>query len=275
MNEALPIAVDLADAELAADVTAHVESVLGWQVVEPGPHLQVRLALSDRVHHEVPTVVIVRDDDPELLRERLRAGALDVVCWPLDRDRLVALVPTAPIPRPADRVIAVSGAAGGVGTTTVALALGAQFAWSGARTAVLTDQVGLRMAGPIQGGPVAGIDGLSVVAAAGTTAGGERPAVLIVDRGIAARGQVVVARPDAALLNVLRDADDSVVVVTCGVGGLRAAEISRAVQGRPHVALDTSFRVARAGLRGRVPVSLPGSFLAGVAEVAQVLGVSA
>ncbi|CAN5858407.1 hypothetical protein BH24ACT15_BH24ACT15_23930 [soil metagenome] len=273
IDDALPVALDLADSALAQDVTAHVESVLGWQVVQPSPHLPVRLLLADQVDPGTPTVVVTTQTDPQGWALQLREGAIDVVLWPADAQRLSAAVPPLIVQRPADLIIAVAAASPGAGASTVALALGAHQAWKGDRTVVVTNKAGMALAGIDAEGPAAvtGVAGLSVAAsvatATATLAGGQRPDVLIVDRGLGANGHVLVGLPDAALLRTLAGHSANVTVVTCGIGGLRPGELRRVLRGRRHIALERSFRVARAGLHGRVPVALPGRYLAALSDV--------
>lgn len=270
IETALPVAVDLADPDLAADVCAHVESHLGWQVVQPGPHLRVHLRLADAVDPAVPTVVIAWHPPAERVRECMRAGALDVLAWPGDVSRLAGLQPTpAPI-RPARVLLAVTAAARGVGASTVALALGALGAWAGLQTVVTTDEAGRHLAGITGPGrqPVAGIEGLSVAPTVRAAIADATPDVLVADLGVGRRGHVLVARPDRMLATALPQHAPTTTVVTVGTGALRPGERRRLLAGRPHVALDDSFRVARAGLRGRVPVGLPGRWLAALDPVA-------
>jgi hypothetical protein len=276
MDDALPIEVALADPDLAADVTSHVESRLGWQVVRPGPHLRVRLRLADDPPgpsdpSDAPTAVVRRAADVDLVRAALAAGAVDVLRWPDDAGRLPHLVPPSTAARPAGTVLGVAGSASGVGTTTVALALGALHAWAGRRTVVLTDRAGRRMAGDPDAG-VAGIRGLRVVDDL-LHVGPDDAEVLVADRGVGRRATVLVARPDAGLVGALADPVwGSAAVVTVGEGGLRPGELARLVGGRAHVHLDWSFRVARAALCGRVPIGLPGRHLAALGPIARAGG---
>jgi hypothetical protein len=268
---ALPVVVDLPDPDLAAEVTAHVESRLGWQVVDPGPHLPAGVRLAADVRSGTPTIVIGWAPDPSSARAALRAGALDVLAWPADASRLADIDIPARTHRPAEHLLAVAAAARGVGASTVALALGAQAAWSGRRTVVVTDAAGCDLAGVTATGlsEVAGVDGLSVAPDVHAAAAAGRPDVLVADVGCA-RGHVLVARPDRALARAL-GGDDPRAVVTVGEGGMRPSEVHRVVDGRRVVSLDQSFRVARAGLRGRVPVSLPGGYLAALAPLLDLL----
>ncbi|WP_370326456.1 hypothetical protein [Euzebya sp.] len=265
LDDALPVAVDLADADLAADVVAHVESVLGWQVVDPTPHLPARLALADRVDPALPTVVVAaRGTEPPPA-----PGALAVLTWPDQADRLAGLVPPAVVRRPARLVTAGAGTAPRVGTSTVALAIGAHHAWAGRTAVVVTDAAGRRLAGVPGPGrhPVAGVEGLSIADDVIHAAVGEAADVVVVDRGAGGRARVVVGRPDADLVRAAADLDRTTTVITTGTGGLHRGELARLLDGRHHIPLPDSFRVARAGLRGRVPVGLPGRYLAALAPL--------
>ncbi len=272
-HDGLPVVVALQSSTLAAEVTAHVESVLGWQVVLDGPHLPARLRLADAPDGTLPTVVVARDPDRAVTRQAFQRGALGVLAWPADADRLPDMVPDLPCRRPAGTVLAVAATARGIGASTVALALGALHAWAGDRVVVGTDRAGACLAGVRTDGVVAvgQVPGLSVRVGDGHVAGGEgdtRPDVLVVDRGTRGRGQVLVARPDRGLIQAVeadRLEDASLVVV--GEGALREDEVRRLLGGRPHTLLPRSFRVARAGLQGRVPGALPGSYLQALAPL--------
>jgi|GEM_PF-1710794 len=118
------------------EVTAFVEAEAGWRVVGAEGPPRPLLVLADRVLAAAPTVVIC-DGTPEPAHERelLAQGALDVIGWPADRHRLLqaparvrAVGGGRPVP-----TLHVAGAGGGVGTTTVALALAGLLAWPGLR----------------------------------------------------------------------------------------------------------------------------------------------
>jgi len=81
--------------------------------------------------------------------------------------------------------------------------------------------------------------------------------VVVADRRTAVLGaDLVVARPDRCL----EDAGDAPVAVV-GRGVVGAAGVRRLLGRDPVVWLPHSARVARAGLAGRVPSGLPGSWL--------------
>lgn len=295
----LPVTVDLHGA-LAQEVVAYVEGEAGWQVVaDAGPPRPV-LALADRPLAGRPCVVVVDGrPDADQTRAALLAGALDVVGWPDDRARLLEVPLRVLAARPAGgttAVLRVGGAAGGVGTSTVALALAGLLAWSGRRTAVAGDDDLLRLCGlgPWRGPgvaevaalhatdarrevvelarPVAGVPGLCALGGAGAgwtvdqagpAGAGSWPMDAVVvdlrDRPIGA--DLVVARPDAGLRSI---AGTHTPVVLVGEGPLDARGVRRVIGRPPLLWLPASARVARAGLAGRVPSALPGRWLAAV-----------
>ena len=265
---ALPVAVEMADRQLADDVVRWVESTLGWQVVADSAALPARLRLVDVASVQdgaarEGAVLIARSLDGADLRHAIDSGVRDVVRWPEEAERLAGLRPSAVV-RPAAEVVGVAGAAGGVGTSTVAVAAAAVSAWSGVPTWLVTDGAGRRLCGGDGSAfeEVESLPGLRIGGdlhdAIGRSRVGER---VVVDLGVDPRGHVLVARPDASLLAAVRDGSAS-VVVTVGTGGLHPHEVARAVAGRRHVPLDHSVRVARTGLRGRLPGALPGRLVA-------------
>lgn len=288
----LPVTVAL-DEALAQEVTAYVEGEAGWQVVAEGGPLRPVLALTARPLPGQSCVVVVAGvPSADLLRGALLAGALDVVGWPLDRARLLEAPLRAVTARPADgatAVLRVAGAAGGTGTSTVALALAGLLAWEGRRTLVTGDDDLLRLCGlgpwdgpgaaevaaldaadaraeiPALARPVAGVPGLAALggADAGWAVGdGVRSwpadAVVVDLRCRRAGADLVVARPDAGL-RALTGVRDPVVLV--GDGPLDARGVRRLLGGAPLAWLAASARVARAGVAGRVPSGLPGRWL--------------
>lgn len=269
MIEDLPVAVVLPP-PLADRVTAWVEHDLGWQVVDPGGSLPPALVLTDRPCGGLPWIAVT-DGVPADGRAtaQLAAGAQDVVGWPDDRDRIPMIAARVDLQRevvPRGLQLSVSGIAGGVGTSTVTLAIGGLLAWAGAAVLVVGGG-GLRaLAGTVQDhgaghAPVAGVPQLSVaghdVDIATVAWSGD---VVVSDAGtrVMPDTTVVVARADAGLRRA-RPLDVPVIVVGDRPLGARDAE---RVLGRPAVAhLPWSLRVARAGLLGRVPSALPGRWL--------------
>jgi len=139
MIEDLPVAVALPP-PLGTDVALWIERDLGWQVVDRDGPLEPVIALSDRECGPSPWIAVTDGaPDGEQVRRHLTAGALDVVAWPHDRLRIPLLAAQAERDRGADDHrgrLTIAGAAGGVGTSTVALAIGGLLAWSGAAVLV-------------------------------------------------------------------------------------------------------------------------------------------
>lgn len=287
----LPVSVEL-DGELAEAVTAYVETEAGWQVVAGGGPPRPVVTLTARPRAGEPCVVVVEGaPDHEVTRAALLAGALDVIGWPADRARLLeAPLRVRALARPvgAAAVLRVGGAAGGTGTSTVALALAGLLAWRGARTLVAGGDDLLALCGLAPwGGPGAAdvavidpsdarreVDALAraVPGVAGLVALGGGGAAIIepegwpadvvvidVRAGGRADADVLVARPDVGVRAV---AGASAPVVLVGDGPLDARGVARILGRRPAAWLPASARVARAGLAGRVPSALPGRWLA-------------
>lgn len=287
----LPVAIAL-PGPLGAEVAGWVEAE-GWQVVSLDDGLRPGLLLAAQVVATHPCVVVV-DGPPsaEEVRTALQAGALDVVGWPDDADRIRALPSrvrgleregTAGGPRR----LTVAGVAGGVGTSTVALAIGALLAWSGREVLVVGDADLLALCAvdpwrgpgsaevallgpagaadeiPALSRPVPGVAGLRVLGGGADTlldTGGWPCDAVVLDLRTAGRmeADLLCARPDAHL-PAAAEAGGGVLLLGDGPLGSRQvhAALGRRVAGR----LPDSARVARAGAAGRVPSALPGSWL--------------
>lgn len=290
---ALPVALDLAGGH-GDSVRRWVEGVLGWQPVEargdalvpPAVRLvDVAARVTPGPARVAPAVLVLTDqDDPAAVAA---AGALHtpaaVVTWPADRDRLADVVAdVVAAPRPPDATattaLRIGGTGGGVGTTTVALALAGLAAWQGrGALAVVRDRLlagGIRdvpveaLASPDlweRATPVAGVPGARAVAVArdappDVDAIGPPQGVVVVDAGVSPDADVLVARPDAAgLAGAAATTAAAIVVVGNGAASTRA--LARACGSRRRLLLPWSARVARAGLLGRVPAGLPGAWL--------------
>jgi hypothetical protein len=295
--DALPVELRLARPD-AARVTAWVEGVVGWQPVDGATGgLVPRVRLTDVAATSradavaapaspaaLPAVLLlVAGDDPPIAVasavQRLRPAA--VVAWPDARDELAAVVASllaaSPTPHTDEVALRIGGAAGGVGTTTVALALGALAAWRSGPTLVLTaGAVPLALprtveldtlAGPrtfAEATPVAGVPSLRVLRCAGhareaaVDAGPAR--VLVRDVGVTDEADVLVLRrDDAGLAGLERSAAAVAVLLDDGV--VPPTAVAAAAGGRRVVSLPRSVRVARAGALRRVPVALPASYL--------------
>jgi hypothetical protein len=294
---ALPVAVDVA-ARLADEVRDHVEGVFGWQPVDEAtaalvpPMLRLVTPDTTRVVDDVPAVLLVpeRTTAAEAARAGARHRALATVAWPAERatlgERGAELLAASVPRRGTQEVVHVAGAAGGVGTSTVALALAGLAAWRGVRVLVaLTSGAPVAKVRTVEPSavaahdlygratPVPGVPGARAV----VVTGAEPPAVdllsdggadlVVVDAGRGAEGDVLVCRPDRAAIERLGTTPAGVVVVN-GPGAASPRTLSRAAGGRRLVTLPWSARVARAGLVGRVPASLPGSWLRRLAPLA-------
>lgn len=275
--DALPVVVATSP-DLAGEVRAFVEGHCAWQVVHAADGLPPALALAERVVAGIPTIVLVRTPDAEAVRSALLAGAVDVVEWPAQRDRLPHVATRLVDPRAgrAAPVLRVTGAAGGVGTSTVALAVAGLAAWRGTPTVVVGQRDLLRLCGvdgPAAAAPpdiegfgvaaeVPGVPGLRVLhgrlplTGAGATGG-----VVVADEGVGGTTGILVGRPDRALVEALVDPARWRAVVVVGDGALPLRAVHRLGRGTRLVRLPWSARVARAGLRGRVPAGLPGTTL--------------
>lgn len=284
-TDALPVRLALAGPHATA-VGRWVESVVGWQAVDATASRLVPpvLALADvlgacAAPPGLPLVLLVADDDHPTAAAATAAGAAAVVAWPRDRDQLVeAASAVVAAPRPRETLeLGVGGAAGGVGTTTVALALGGLLAWQRQPTLVLTHGA---VPGPGgRGIPVEELAGVPVWDLAAPSPGAPAlrvlrlpgpvptevveaaPAALVVrDLGVDVAGDVLVIRRDRAGLGALTRSAAAVAVVM-DTGPAPSRLLVRAAGGRRLVTVPWSARVAQATFVGRVPAGLPGSWL--------------
>lgn len=276
MIEDLPVAV-LLPPPLDQQVAAWVERDLGWQVVDPTGSLPPALALATAACETLPWIAVTDGRPPDdTVTALLREGAEDIVAWPDDRARIPLIArridlhrrETAGGPR-----LVVAGIAGGVGTSTVALAVGGLLAWRGASALVIGGDGLLALAG-VDGErsasgshtPVPGVGGLSVAARhADSAAVAWSGDVTVVDAGtrVTADITLVVARADGSLRRAGRL--DQPVLVN-GDAPVGPGDIPRLLGRQPLARLPHSARVARAGLHGRVPTALPGRWLATVGD---------
>lgn len=280
-TEALPVRLCLLGPDAAA-VDRWVGS-LGWQAVGSDPSVPVTPVLTladvpavldgDRLEAGEDTVLVVAGDAPlDAARAAAHGSVRAVTGWPDGRDALPAIAGRILAGRSGPVVddLRVAGGAGGVGTTTVALALAGLCAWRGRRTLFLrgggrSDRQGGELEGTTAwrgAEPVPGISGLRVLEVDDPRVPvGEGPASLVVrDLARAVETDVLVVRRDRAGLDAVRATTAGVVVVT-DTGPAPVAAMRQAASGRRLVTVPWSARVARAGLRGRVPAALPGSWL--------------
>jgi hypothetical protein len=286
---ALPVELDL-HGRSADGVRGWVEGTLGWQPVGGATAGLVPPAVVLRdldsthvatVAGVVPDVLLVDDDAaPSRIAEvaaAMRPAA--VVAWPSGRDVLVERV-AAVIERPRHRapagsLLRIGGSAGGVGTTTVSLAVAGLAAWSGASTLAVVRGNGLVApvvsAAALQGiglwahaAPLPGVPGARAVRLVGSDevpdASDPEIGMVVLDAGVDPEVDVLVCRPDAAALEALVLTTAAAVVVV-GEGPVAPRDLRRAASGRRGILLPWSARVARAGLAGRVPAGLPGAWL--------------
>lgn len=221
-----------------------------------------------------------------------RLGPAAVLGWPRDRDRLPALAAgLLEVPRRREGSPArllVGGSAGGVGTTTVALAIGGLRAWHGTRTLAAVRGLG----SPYQGFPTAALAGGDLWSAADRLPGIDAlravrlldhavvPEItdraiqaVILDAGPDPDCDVLVCRPDAAGLAAL-EITPAAAIVLVGDGVVPRRALTSAAAGRPVLRVPWSARVARAGATGRLPAGLPGTWIAALRPlVAELVGV--
>jgi len=298
--QAVPVTLALGDRHVGT-VRRWVEGTLGWQAVEddldgPVPPA-VRLVdvdgalrlIETGAGDRLPTLLLVEDDDePAVTADVARRLQPAGVCrWPDGRDALPDLVMRAVGDRRATtavgRVLRVGGVAGGVGTTTVVLALTGIGAWSGQHAlAVVHGHVGVRDAAAVppdaivapdlwsRATPLPGLAGARVVHT-GPTAALRAPAdrrigLSVLDVGTDPELDVVVCRPDRGAAEQLPVTMAGAIVVV-GRGLLSPERIAELAGGRRVVHVPTSVRVARAVLRGQVPAGLPGRWIAALRPV--------
>lgn len=291
--DALPVLLDLRGAH-ADRLRRAVEGELGWQPVAPDGSVPPRVRMADvraverwevsAAASDPPLLLVVGPGDPpdRAAAAALRAGAAAVHPWPSPVARLAATVTrlvrdSRASAGPPQECWRVGGAAGGVGTTTVALALGGLLAWEGARVLVVAHGwVPGPVAAPVEAAALAapgldrvargarGVPGLRVLRAVGDTEAcrvhaGARE-VVVRDDGVAADVDVLVCRRDPAGLEAVSETTAGAIVV-CDDGIVPLGELQRRAGGRRIVIVPRSVRVARAAALGRVPASLPGRWL--------------
>jgi hypothetical protein len=285
---ALPVVIDVSERH-AGEVRGHVEGVLGWQPVDDDTAVLVPPALrlvspsSRPVGGGAPRLLLLPDgtDPVEAAEAGARHGVRAVVAWPSRRHLLdevaAGLLARPREPRAGVEPVRVVGAGGGVGTSTVTLALAGLAAWRGARVLAVVDAdapVGEVRRVPAdalaahdlmsRASELPGVAGARVVVAERGT--GTLPDTLpgvdvaLIDGGSDADGDVLVCRPDRVALDRLSATAAGSVVVN-GEGPVPRRVLARATGGRTCVELPTSARVARAVLLARVPASLPGAWL--------------
>lgn len=305
---ALPVTIDV-DAAHAPHVREYVEQVLGWQPVDAEssqfmpPAIRIvdvatLLAGSSATaqpavraapsHHErrsagtVPCLLLVTAESSPVHAAEVAANHAPqaVIAWPDEREQLRIHAGRVLRSRPgsdgATAEFTIGGCAGGVGTTTVTLALAAIMAWRGRRSlAVVRGPVPTRSVTPAdqtllrapdlfaRASAVDGVPRCRIVRvddAASVSIADESIDCVISDGGVDVDVDVVVARPDgAAIERVGSTTAGWAIIVGTGPVGLRT--VAHQLPGRQIVQLDTSARVARAAAARRLPGAFPGAWL--------------
>jgi hypothetical protein len=282
----VPVAIAL-EGPLQHEVRAYLESEAGWHVVDVDGPVRPVLRVVSEPCDAACVVVASAPVPPQRVREALARGALDVVAWPDERARLLTAPARVPPPSALGRAVPllrIGACRGGVGASTVALAAGALVAWSGRSALVVTDDAGVMLAGLGRwtgagavelaalgpqaadevahvARPVPAVQGLHVVGggAVDMATNGWPYDIVVVDMGRAGRNDadLLVGAADGSLRAAPAGAD--VLVVTHGP--LDRAGVRRHLGRDPAGWLPFSARVARAGVAGRVPSSLPGTWV--------------
>lgn len=260
--DCLPVSIEISSPDLRAAVTRYVESNLGWQVVVDSAHYPAALVLADQPQSGRPYVHI--GDESLNVTEALRAGAKDALVWPSDAERLANLQMKRSGIRTGRRLI-ISQAGARVGASTLALALGAIYAWAGTKVALAAGPALIRAAGMPHPGRVLACPNLWLIDPDAGPPDGF--GMVIVEAPLGEKTQVLVGRPDRELVVGARTVAQLRRIITIGEGELRPEEIRSAVGASRYGHLDWSHRIARAGLRGALPQSFPGRFLKELADV--------
>lgn len=285
--DALPVEIALAG-DHAEAVRRWIESVAGWQALAVGddPAVPPVLRIADVPGSDrpgptpLPSVLLISVDDDAAAAAAAGRAADEVLRWPVDRDRLED-VAAGLIARSRDELerpeLRVGGAAGGVGTTTVALALGAIASWElGAALVITHGAVPAPLERRLPVGALAatgawdaaerlpGVRGLRALRCDGPAVGAAvspgAARLVIRDLGVRVEVDTLVVRRDRAGLEAVGSAT-SALTVCIDDGPVGPRTFRRAAAGRRIVVVPTSARVARAGARLRVPAGLPGSWL--------------
>lgn len=260
--DCLPVAIEIASQDLRTAVTRYVESDLGWQVVVDSPHYPAALVLADQPVSGRPYVHI--GDESLDVAEALRAGAKDALIWPADASRLATLDLKRTGIRTGRRLI-ISQAGAHVGASTLALALGAIYAWSGVKVALAADPKMVRAVGVPHPGRILTCPNLWLIDPDAGPPDGF--GMVVVEAPLGEKTQILVGRPDRYLLHRSRTHPHLRRIITIGEGELRPDELRSAIGAQRYSHLDWSHRIARAGMRGALPQSFPGRFLKQLADL--------
>lgn len=260
----MPVAVELSTAELRNEVSRYVEHVLGWQVVVDSPHYRAALMITD---HPVPDrrcVCIVKDD--AAIANALREGAVEAIVWPRDAQRLASVSSPNPVIRSGRRLV-ISQSGHQVGASTLALAIGAIYAWAGTKVALAASPEVIKATGMEYPGRILACPNLWLLTPDAGPPDGF--GLVVVEAPISPKTQILVGRPDRDLARGAARTPQARRIIAIGEGECRPAEVCHMVGAQRFGHFPWSFRIARAGLRGALPQSFPGRFLA---DLAQLLG---
>lgn len=269
-------------------VRRFLESVLGWQVIDTAtanllpPAVRIVDTTITREDLSTPTILLIGDDESAKLVGdacvQCRPDA--IVRWPDDRERVGEIVERVLDTRPSaeasgTRVLRVGGSAGGVGTTTLALAFAGLAGWrrwpsvaalrSGEFVSSHATIDAAACSSPdlyARATPLDGCATARVVVTSGTVGSPTDPSLrlLVVDVGVTHDADVLVAGRDRAGLDAARRSTAGLVVAV-GAGPASLEALAEASGGRRVVAVPTSARVRNAGFRQRLPAGLPGRWL--------------
>lgn len=286
---ALPVELALTGT-LTARLRDHVEGTLGWQVVDdPAFPSRVRLVGIEaaRIGPRAGITVLVVDDGDGAAAVAEAVPHVDaIVAWPSQAARLGPMVEalvteSAPVSGSVAPLV-VGGATGGVGTSTVTLALAGLRAWQGSPTLAVTrgallvpaaldlDVAALAAPGCWDAATVVpGVPDLRAVRLAQPWTSPRDPGLrvgAVVDAGVHLDVDVLVVRRDRPGVEAIGESPAAVVVVL-DAGVVPRRVVARAADGRTVIPVATSARVAAAHASRRLPAGLPGRWLAPLAPL--------
>lgn len=295
---AVPVAVRVR-ADRQERLARLLEGGLGWPVVDPTDVVLPPVALladaesvAGRARHALPLVLLVdgSDDPTAAATAAATADRVTVLPWPPGTAQLRAAVVGAAVPPSAGPWCTIVAAAGGVGATTVALAVAGLRSWRhGATLAAVTGPPHVHDVRTVALGhldspatwaasaPVPGIDDLRVVRVdrSGPDERARTQVPVVLELGVAdvaaSLPDVLVARPDRAGLDALELTTARLVVVV-GEGPAGRSSVRAAVGDRDVVWLRDDPRVRAACHRGRHPTDAPGSWLRPLTELVAAVG---
>lgn len=288
---ALPVELALTGT-LTARLRDHIEGALGWQVVDdpafPAPVRLIGVAAAGAAGNRSAAITVLVVDDAEGAAAVAAAAthADAVVAWPSQAAILGEVVErlvrrdTAGSATVAPLVV--GGATGGVGTSTIVLALAGLRAWQGSATLVVTrgplvvpaaldlDVAALASPGCWDAAAVVpGVPDLRAVRLTEPWSSPRDPGLRVgsvVDAGVHLDVDVLVVRRDRPGVEAVADSPAAVVVVL-DAGVVPRRVMAAAAEGRTVIPVAPSVRVATAHARRRLPAGLPGRWLTPLAPL--------